>query len=373
LSGSILKAGTNPTLSAEDIDGNAIPDINGDYPIGCHVGPQIEEDDMSTLITAKRTLGFKLESTPYTAETLAVTDYDVAAFNINYDVDVPVKDRKLARGDYSHDVGVAGKRKFSCSFSVDLNAATASNGTYDPDAAPTFWKCLRACGLTTSTHGTTGISLKPNANYSGIPATIEIVEKDEGASPSQLVIKASGCMGNPKIVAGSVGEPIRIDFEFQGALVSITDRAFGSILTPTGFSALVPEALLGATCTLFAEAQRIGACTIDLGNQVELFSDMSKASGYEGAHVVARDVVADIDPDMDLIANRGNYARQIANTTGAFVLQTNRFTITAPVAQIIQAYKPGEREGHVTSNIRVRCTRDTNGNDELTILQGTTA
>lgn len=315
------------------------------------------------LIIARRTMGFKLEGTPYTAETLAIGDYNVPAYGINYDADVPVKDRKLARGDYSHDIGVAGRRKFSCSFSVDLQMGAAAA------TAPVWAKCMQACGLLATAYGATGIGYTPSADKSNVPATIEVCEKEEGTGPVQVVIKASGCMGNMKVIMNAVGEPVRIDFEFQGCLVSITDRAAGSVITPTGFNTGVPEAVLGATCTAFAEAQRIGQMTLDVGNAVELWSDPTSANGYHGAHVVGRDSVLDIDPDMDLIANRGNYARHIANTVGMFVFQTNNFTLTAPQAQIIQSYKPGEREAHTVNNIRFRLCRDSLGNDEFTLLQ----
>jgi len=110
--------------------------------------------------------------------------------------------------------------------------------------------------------------------------------------------------------------------------------------------------------------------TIDLGNDVQLFTDPSKASGFEGARIVGRNPTLEIDPDMTLIATQGQYARHINNTLGTYSETVgNHLTISAPKAQIVQSYKPGDREGHAVNNIRCALTRNL-GNDELVILQG---
>lgn len=317
------------------------------------------------MITMKRTLGFKIETTAYSGEDLATADYDVPAYNISYSPEIAMYARKLARGDYSRDTSIAGKRTITISFSVDL----AYSGT--AATAPTYFKCLRACGMKQTTHGATGVSLVPHAEYSNVPATIEVVEKDDGTSPSQVVVKATGCMGNARFVLDDVGTPIRIEFEFKGVLDSITDRAYADIIAPTGFDSQLPDAVLGATITLFSEVQQLNTVTIDLGNVTEIYTDPSRTQGVEGARIVDRNPFAEIDPDLDLIASRGNYARHTGNTEGQFYMEVgSNITITAPKSQIVQSYSPGDREGHVTNQMRVELKRDTNGNDELEILQG---
>jgi hypothetical protein len=318
---------------------------------------------MGFLLT-RRTLGCKIESTPYTAETLTSADYDVSAYAINYDPDIQSYARKLSRGDFSRDTSIAGTRSIKITFSVDV----AWSGT--AATAPKYWKCLRGCGLKQTTHGATGVSLVTDAGYTNVPLTIEIVERDEGASPSQLVLKARGCMGNAKITAQGVGQPVKIDFEFTGVLVSIADRAYASIINPTGFDSTLPDAILAATTSLFSEAQAFNTITIDLGNKVEMWTDPSKPEGFEGAHIVDRNPVMDIDPAMTLIATNSNYNRLTGNTLGAMSMSIgNYITISAPKAQIIQAYKPGEREGRVVSQVKCELKRNL-GNDELKILQG---
>ena len=317
---------------------------------------------MAGFILNKRTLGLKLEGTAYTAESLAVADFDQRAYNINYTTDVPMYDRKLARGHYSHDTAIAGRRSGTVSFSVDMYQADTVT------SAPAYFDALRACGMQLYSGGS-GTWLKPDADYSNVPCTIEVVERDEGTSPSQLVIKFRGCMGNAKLSYDNVGTPVRIDFEFTGVLDSITDRAYGSLLTPTGFGTVLPEAVLAITTTWISQSMKHSKMSIDLGNEVEMFTDPSKEEGYEGAHIVGRNPILEIDPDMTLIATRDYWGSLKANTTGAFQWKTNRFTIDAPAAQLETPYNPGEREGHVSHNLTFGLKANL-GNDELVIAQG---
>jgi hypothetical protein len=314
-------------------------------------------------VMTKRTMGFKIESTPYTAETLTANEYNIAAYNVSYAGDIPMKARKLVRGDFSNDPSVAGKRMLTVNFSVDVYYS----GT--PATAPNYFACLRACGMKQTTHGSTGVSLVTDSGYSNVPATIEVVEKDEGTTPVQVVIKGRGMMGNPKIVLDNIGEPRRIDYEFKGVLVSITDRAYASILAPSGISTVVPNAVLGASITLFDATVKFNTYTIDLGNDVQVYTDPSKAEGYEGARIVSRNPTLELDPDLELIATRGDYARWTGNTTGTFSEYSENITISAPAVQIVKAYTPGEREGHVTNALSMELKRSA-GNDELEILHG---
>lgn len=311
-------------------------------------------------LLSKRTLGFKLEGTPYSAETLVYTDYDVSAYNINYDPDIAMKARKLARGDYSRDPSVAGKRQITISFSVDMHLGAAAT------TAPKYFKCLRACGMHQTTHAG-GLTLDTHAGYNNVAATIEVAEMDEGASPSFLVVKAHGCMGNAKIVCDNVGEPVRVDFEFKGVLTSISDRAWASRLVPTTFDTAQPEAVMGVGITLFSEPQKCNTFTIDLGNDVQVYTDPSKAQGFEGARVVDRNPTLELDPDMELISEQADFARWTGNSLGVFQAQIGAYmNVRAPQVQYTKTYAPGDREGHV-SNSKACELKRSSGNDELRI------
>ena len=158
---------------------------------------------MLRLMENKKTMGFKIEDSPYTAETLTAAWYNQRIYDIKISPDIETYARKLARGDYSRDVSISGKRKCTCSCSVDLYPGSTVS------TAPQYFAMIRACGWKQTTHSTTGISLTPNADYNRVPATIEVVFPEEGTSPNQLVIKMRGAMGKLKIESPQVGQPIK--------------------------------------------------------------------------------------------------------------------------------------------------------------------
>jgi hypothetical protein len=196
-----------------------------------------------------------------------------------------------------------------------------------------------------------------------------VVEIDEGASPSMVVVKAHGCMGNPKLVVDNVGEPMRIDFEFKGVLNSITDRTWAARMVPTSFDAQLPEAVMGIGITLFGEPQKCNTVTIDLGNDVQVYTDPSKSQGVQGARIVDRNPTLELDPDMELISEQGDFSRWTGNSTGVFSMQVgDHLYITAPAVQYAKVYAPGDREGHVVNTKTCELKRGATGNDELKIV-----
>lgn len=317
------------------------------------------------LITAKRTMGLKLESTFGVAETLTSADYDFGFYDVQYSPEIEEYVRKLARGDFSRDKSVPGRRKFTVTCKHDLQEGSAAA------TPPQYWQALRACGMKQQTYGSTGVALTPHADYGNISATIEIVERQEGSAPKGLVLTGIGMTGNAKLVLSNVGQPIAIEFEFQGALQPPSERAFASMITPTGFDTAQPAAVLSATINLFATTQYLGKLTIDLGNKVEMFSDPTKGAGYDGAHIVDREAMLELDPDMVTTGDINLFTDHINATTGQLSITVgSKMTISAPAAQYIQTYNPGDREGHVVNNLRCRLTRGSVGNDEFEILQG---
>ena len=315
------------------------------------------------LMRDKRTMGFKIEGTPYTKETLVAADYGHAAYKIEYTKDIESYARKIARGDMSWDTAISGRQKISVKFSVDVY----SGGTVT--TPPRYFEMLRCCKMRQSAHGATGISIATHGDENRVPATIEIVEPQEGTTPKQLVIAASGCMGNANLVLDNVGLPMRIDFEFQGVLDSISTRAYASIITPSSFDTNIPTAVLSVTVSLFATTQYLGGFNVNLNNTVEVYSDPAKSQGFEGARVVASHPTMAIDPDM-LVTDDVNWlTRQTGNTTGAVSVGIgSNLVMSAPAAQVVES-NPGEREGHSTDALNLELQRSS-GNDELELLQG---
>jgi hypothetical protein len=88
-------------------------------------------------LSALRTLGAKIEGTPYTAETLTGADYDFRAYNIKYSPDLEEIKRKYATGDFSSFTSVIGKQRCKISFDIDL----AWSGT--ANVAPEWDNCSK--------------------------------------------------------------------------------------------------------------------------------------------------------------------------------------------------------------------------------------
>lgn len=310
-----------------------------------------------TFTKRQRTIGFKLESTPYTAETLGGGDYDFRARDIECGPEIEEYKRLYATGDYGAFNSIMGKRKGTVSFAVDM-APSGTNTT-----PPEWGKILKACAVS-ETIGGSNVTYKGDAQENNTPATIEIVDRDEGSSPTQVVTKLAGCMGNGRIIMDSLGQPVRLEVEFQGRLVSITDRESGSLITPSGFDNTLPDAVLSSTLTLFGEAQPLDKVTLDFGNDIQMALDPSSSDGYKGAYVVNRLPTLQIDPHLDTIANRGNYARWTGNTTGAFSMSVgSNVVISAPCAQIIKGYDGADRDGFTVNTIDCILTR-TSDTDE---------
>jgi len=317
-----------------------------------------------SFLVPRRTIGCKVEGTPYTKETLAATDYNVSAYNINYSPEIAMYARKIARGGFGAESSIAGKRSITISFSVDIQEGAT------PSTAPTYFKCLQGCGMKQTAYSTTGIGLSLDSDYSNVPMTFEIVEKDEGTTPNQVVVTATGCMGNARIIVNSIGEPCKIEFEFKGMLDSIAQRLFASIMTPTGFMANEPDAVMSVTITAFGDVQTLNKVTIDLSNDVQLFTDPTKTGGFSGAHIVNRESPKiDIDPDLVSPSTQAFYTRWTSETIGALLMTLgSNSRVTSSHLQVNKAYAPGEREGHVVQNLSFICTRD-----DFEFLQGAKA
>lgn len=315
----------------------------------------------------KRTLGARLESeaNKYTDnEVLTVNDYCHSIYNPTYSPEIEEYLRKLSRGDYSQDIAISGRRTSTVSFSVDPQPHATVN------QAPMYFMLLRACGMRQTTHGATGVSLVPHAEEDRTPITIETVERQAGTTPKQLLVRHYGCMGNARLVGEQIGRPVRIDFEFQGAFSGVSTRSYANLITPASFDTALPEAILSATLNLYGTTQYPGSWALDFGNQLERYDDASKPGGVDGARIVGRDSRLEIDPDTFVTDDIDWYTDHIDNTTGqlSFVIGSN-LTISAPAAQIADSYKPGDRQGHVTNQLRLGLKRSS-GNDEFKILQG---
>lgn len=230
----------------------------------------------------KELFGFKLESSPYTPETLASLDYRYPVYNIKVAPDIEVHRPESTFGNYGSARSISGKRSCGVNFSVDVY------GMPSPATPPSYFEILRACGWKQTVHGTTGVSIKPDSSLNRVPATIEVVYEDDSDEPSQMVYKISGAMGSIKFI-GEVGDPLRMEFTFIGALEYIRTRVYDDRVIPSNFDAAVPLPLMGASHNIvMGYESQMESFEITSNEVVNLFTNIFRSHGYDGARIVDR-------------------------------------------------------------------------------------
>lgn len=284
----------------------------------------------------------KIEATSYTAETLASTDFNVRVTEPpSYSPEIAEYRRKILNGELDLSTSVMGRQMCSVTFKVDLTPAAAV------DTEPQWSKLLQACGLKPTVFASNGYNWVPHTDYTHIPITIEVIEENEGGSPSQLVYRIGSAMGNVRWFIGTVGEPVQMEFTFTGALLSIADRASGSALPVNGMSTIVPPAVLSITATVGGVAQDLDTLEFNMNNDVQIWIDPSKASGIKGAYIAGREPTLTMDPTTKLLATEDWYTQWKGSTTLAVSValgSTPALTLSAPAAQYLEVGQ-GDRNG----------------------------
>lgn len=280
----LYKTGTSDisAWNTEDAFGNMRPDGAGEVSIGIHEPVVGYVPPGKKILENKQLVGFKLETNPFIPEALVAADYGHHAYDIKVDPGIELLPLRAARADFSKEVSISGRRLCAANWKVDLYAMT------DPATPPTYFSMLRACGWKQVVHGATGVSIKPDGNYNRVPATIEVAYEDESSEPRQLVYKIGGAMGSVKII-GAAGLPVALEFSFLGTLEGITTRSYASRITPTGFDDETPPALLDEQHSIFMSRRSLIENFEISGNEVvDLFSNIFKCHGYDGARVSGR-------------------------------------------------------------------------------------
>lgn len=159
----------------------------------------------SRFLESLRTVGYLIEATAYTATANASVAYALRAYNVKYSPEIEEYTRKYAVDHWGSFESVMGKRMCKVSFSVDMDwSGTAAT-------APKWFGLLRACAMTQTVFGSTGISVRSTSVTGNVPITLWVQDLEEGSSPRSVGIQTSGAMGNAKIVGDGVGKPVRID------------------------------------------------------------------------------------------------------------------------------------------------------------------
>ncbi len=309
------------------------------------------------------TFGIKVETTPGTAVSLAQANYNIRGTKPVYDHTTAEFKRKYATGNFSWDSSIMGKQEASFSTSVYIAEGAVLNSN---EAVIT---ALNSCGILDTVNGATGVNYTPYTPYNNKTCTIEVVEKNEGASPTMLLMTFAGCTGDAKMVLDTVGEPVRWDLEFKGKLSSIADRAFGSIIAPA-FGTTTPTRVLSATITKGAVVQQLEGFTLEFKNNLQPIGKPADATGIGYFYIAGREPHITVNPLVNTLAADPAYTEWLAHTTGLLTITWGNFSLTVPKAQYV-ALKPGTRNGARIYEKTFRCVKNSDaGDNEFNLLQG---
>jgi hypothetical protein len=309
---------------------------------------------MSVAIMDNRVIGLKLEAV---AGTFLTPDFNFRARDVQFSEEIEEYIRKNAVGDHGYDASVMGRQAATCSFAIDL-AGSGTAGT-----APAWRQALLGAGWI-ETDGETNVVYTLSKAADCKTCSIEV--RDLFCSDSlQQTIRIAGAKASSKIVLDNVGAPLRLELEFKGKLVSVTDE---TPLFPTLAADIVPPAVLGAAVTLGGVAQVLDKVEIDIGEDIQTRTSPAEATGWIHSYIAARETKATIDPEIQLVATDNVISKLKSGAVGAFSLQAgsaagNIITITAPRVQIVEA-PAGERNGAVTRDVTLRFLRNA-GDDDL--------
>jgi len=311
---------------------------------------------MSVAIMDNRVVGLKLEAT---AGTFLAPEFNFRARDVKFSEEIEEYVRKNAVGDHGYDASVMGRQAGTCSFAIDL-VGSGTAGT-----APTWGQALLGAGWI-ETDGVADV--KYTLSKAADCKTVSIEVRDLFCSDNlQQTVRIAGAKASSKIVLDNVGAPLRLELEFKGKLVSVTNE---TPVFPTLAADIIPPPVIGAAISLGGVSQILDKVEVDIGEDVQTRTSPADPTGWIHSYIAARETKATIDPEIQLVATDDVISKLKGGTTGAFSLVAgsavgNIITITGPKVQIVEA-PSGERNGAVTRDVTLRFLRDA-GDDDLSI------
>lgn len=313
-------------------------------------------------VSQKMMIGCRVESDPYTIE--AAVEYDILARSPTVSPTIEEFVRKYAVGDFDSFESVMGKRMGEVSFTCDLQ------GSGTATTAPKVGKLLRGCGFR-ETVGGFGVDYVKDAGVNKTPLTFFIVFKGAGVSPTGIIVKLRGCMGDVEFLIAKTGEPIQANFKFQGAIVSITDLTSAQIPGLTGHDTTVPPSTLSAQLLYRSAAMQANNISMKMNNDVQMLTDMNQGEGYEGAYVTDANPSWNGDPYLARSADRmlwnhatgetGPLSARLQMWAGSTSVAGNHIQLNAHQAQVIKSHAIASREGTDMNPLEGRMNRGSTG------------
>jgi len=300
----------------------------------------------------------KLEDTPGTMETPTGDDFNVRVKNpeispiIEWDDDAA----KFASGNHGEEEAVAGAQSATINFSIRMGMGDSVI------LEPNWAKYFNACGIKGATVSTTGISYQPLKEYDNKPITIWVYDILTGSSsPTGLVYKFAGCIGNVNFGCENIGKPWIASFSFTGKCSDIADVANASLLDGADFDTAHPEKFLSNTLTIDTVNQCVTKFQLDAGNEISPLYCQSELTGITYYQITNRKPRFSCDPLMKSVATEDIWGDMISGLTGsqsintvAVALASDNFALNIPKAQQIQA-NLANREGLVSWDDNYRC------------------
>jgi len=378
------------------------------------------------MLIRKRQLAAKVEAAEGTAETLAAADAKLLVYSPKVTHDVEFFTRNPVRSSFSGMGKVAGRRPAGLTFSMELRGS----GTKTTDAE--WVKLLKACGFesnvlksnaigaitsgpfqhgetitggTSSGKGRVIINTATGATkvyYVVISGTIQsgevITGGTSGASattsgaavtegqeyrPISTTVSSltMGCYedGVLKLIKGArgsvkfnfkSGQPVMLDFTFQGVEAGITDVALLSGIT---HETTKPPALLSAALALDTYAARIGEMNIDVNNTLSSRDDINDPRGLLSFQITDRNISGSLNPEMVTVAAYDFYSKFVGNTEIAIAISLgattgNMFKFFAPKMQLTKV-DDEDRDGMQLAKCSFDLNGSVNGDDEFSFIQ----
>ena len=294
----------------------------------------------------------KAEAVEGTAETLAGADAFLAE-NINFNPETEMGDRNPVTSGLSQFSKVAGARKATMEFDVELK------GSGTAGTAPAIGKLLISCGFAETLVAITSATYKPASTGD---KSMSLAMYNDGVRYGVF-----GARGNVSIKALK-GKPVMLHFVFTGADYTVTDAAL--LTTGVTYEATKPLPFMAATMTLDSYAALIGSMEFNMNNDIVLRDDINAISGHKSAVIAGRKPSLSIDPEMVLVATYDFFGKLRSGSEGALTLALtgsagNITTITAPKVQYT-GVKLSEKSGIRSLGIDCQLNRNA-GDDEIVI------
>lgn len=313
-------------------------------------------------VSQKMMIGCRIESDPYTMEN--AVEYDILARSPTVSPTIEEFVRKYAVGDFDSFESVMGKRMGEVNFTCDLQ------GSGTAATAPKIGKLLRGCGFR-ETVGVAGVDYVKDSGVNKTPLTFYIVFKGAGVTPTGIIVKLRGCMGDVEFLIAKTGEPIQANFKFMGAIVSITDLTSSQIPGLTGHDTTIPPATISAQALYRSASLQANNISLKMNNDVQMLTDMNQTEGYEGGYVVDANPTWNADPYLARTADRflwnlatgetGPLSGRLQMWAGSTAVLGNHIQMNAHQAQIQKSHAVASREGTDMNPLEGRMNRGATG------------